>query len=87
MPVPIIAENRIWPISLEQIEATVADYLGPGRVKSKSPAAVFSRHVSMYLAKHVGGWRYPKIRRFYGCKHYATRFLRSSEDRATPRLG
>jgi hypothetical protein len=56
MPVQTIAGTRIWPISLEQIEATIADYLGPGRVKSKSPAPVFSRHVSMYLAKHVGGW-------------------------------
>lgn len=72
MPVQTIAATRIWAISLEQIEATVADYLGPGRVKSKSPAVVFSRHVSMYLAQHVGGWCYPKISRFYACKHYAT---------------
>ena len=43
MPVQTIADIRIWPISLEQIEATVADYLGPGRVKSNSPAPVFSR--------------------------------------------
>ena len=33
---------------------------------------MFSRHVSMYLAKHVGSWSYPKISRFYGGKHYAT---------------
>jgi hypothetical protein len=30
MPVQTIADTRIWPISLEQIETTVAAYLGPG---------------------------------------------------------
>jgi hypothetical protein len=47
MPVQTLAESRIWPISLEQIEATVADYLGPGRLKNNSPAPAFSRHISM----------------------------------------
>jgi chromosomal replication initiation ATPase DnaA len=70
MPVPTLADIRIWPISLEQIEATVEDYLGPGRVRNNSPAPVFSRHVSMYLARRVGGWSYPKISRFYNRQHY-----------------
>lgn len=32
MPAEMHARIRIWPISLEQIEATVSDFLGPGRV-------------------------------------------------------
>jgi len=37
MPVQTLAEIRIWPISPEQIEATVADDLGGRRVNSKTP--------------------------------------------------
>jgi hypothetical protein len=64
--------ERIWHISLEQIEATVSEFLGPGRVKANSREPTFSRHVSMYLARHVGGWNYPKISRFYNGRHYTT---------------
>jgi chromosomal replication initiation ATPase DnaA len=72
MPVRTLAESRIWPISLEQIEATVADYLSPGRVKSNSPASAFSRHISMYLARRVGGLSYAKISRFYDRRHHTS---------------
>ena len=64
--------ERIWRISLEQIEATVSDFLGPGRVKGNSRKPTFSRHVSMYLARHVGGWGCPKISRFYNGRHRTT---------------
>ena len=63
---------RIWHISLERIEATVSDFLGPGRVKGKSRKPTFSRHVSMYLGRHVGGWSCPKISRFYNGRHHTT---------------
>jgi hypothetical protein len=46
--------ERIWQISLEQMEATVSEFLGPGRVKGNSRQPTFNRHVSMYLARHVG---------------------------------
>jgi hypothetical protein len=44
----------IWRLSLEQIEATVAD--GRGRVPGNPPGPCFSRQVVMYLAKNVVGW-------------------------------
>ena len=46
----------IWRLSLEQIEATVADHLGRGRVLGNQRGPCFSRQISMYLAKNVGGW-------------------------------
>jgi chromosomal replication initiation ATPase DnaA len=64
--------ERIWRISLEQIEATVSDFLGPGRVKGNSHKPTFSRHLSMYLARHVGGWSWQKISRFYNGRHHTT---------------
>ena len=66
------SDLRIWHISLEQIEATVSDFLGPGRLKGNKAGPTFSRHVSMYLARHVGGWSYPKISRFYNGRHHTT---------------
>lgn len=51
MPVPQRSEIRIWPISLKQIEATVSDFVGPGRIRSNSPKPAFSRSVSMYLGE------------------------------------
>jgi chromosomal replication initiation ATPase DnaA len=64
--------ERIWQISLEQIESTVSEFLGPGRVKRNSRKSTFSRHMSMYLARRVGRWSYPKISRFYNGRHYTT---------------
>jgi|SRR5581483_3155779 len=61
--------GRIWRISLEQIEATVSDFLGPGRVKGNSRKPSFS-DVSMYLARHVGGSRCPQISRFNNGRHH-----------------
>jgi hypothetical protein len=43
-------------LSLEQIEATVADHLGRGRVPGNQPGPCFSRQVAMCLAKNVAGW-------------------------------
>jgi hypothetical protein len=45
--------NGIWLLSLEQIEATVADHLGNGRVPGNQSAPCLSRQVSMCLAKNA----------------------------------
>jgi hypothetical protein len=42
--------------TLQQIEATVSAHLGAGRVPGNKQGECFSRPISMYLAKHVGGW-------------------------------
>ncbi len=65
-------EARIWPVTLPQIETTVAAYLGPGRVPGNKQDECFSRQISMYLAKHVGGWSTPQIGRFYNGRHHTT---------------
>ena len=65
-------EARIWQVSLPQIETTVSAYLGPGRVPGNKHGECFSRQVSMYLAKHVGGWSTPQIGRFYNGRHHTT---------------
>jgi len=62
----------IWRLSLEQIEATVADHLGNGRVAGNQAAPCLSRQVSMYLAKNVVGWSTTKIGRFYNGRHHTT---------------
>jgi chromosomal replication initiator protein len=62
----------IWRLSLEQIEATVADHLGNGRVPGNQSAPCLSRQVSMYLAKNVGGWSTTRIGRFYNGRHHTT---------------
>jgi len=62
----------IWRLSLEQIEATVADQLGPGRVLGNQRGPCFSRHISMHLAKNVGGWSTTRIGRFYNGRHHTT---------------
>ncbi len=62
----------IWRLSLEQIEATVADHLGNGRVPGNQAAACRSRQVAMYLAKNVGGWSTTRIGRFYNGRHHTT---------------
>ncbi|MEO8663819.1 MAG: helix-turn-helix domain-containing protein [Bryobacteraceae bacterium] len=40
----------------------------PGNKQSQC----FSRQISMYLAKHVGGWSTPPIGRFYNGRHHTT---------------
>ena len=65
-------EARIWPVTLPQIETTVSAYLGPGRVPGNRHGECFSRQISMYLAKHVGGWSTPQIGRFYNGRHHTT---------------
>jgi chromosomal replication initiator protein len=62
----------IWPLSLEQIEATVAAHLGPGRVPGNEQGSCFSRQMSMYLANRVGGLSITKIGRFYNGRHHST---------------
>src|SRR5882757_8261287 len=68
------SEHRtgLWRLSLEQIEATVADHLGNGRVSGNQADACLSRQVSMYLAKNVVGWSTTKIGRFYNGRHHTT---------------
>jgi hypothetical protein len=63
-------EARIWPVTLPQIETTVSAHLGPGRVPGNKQGECFSRQISMYLAKHVGGWSTPQIGRFYNGGHH-----------------
>src|SRR3954451_21936477 len=65
-------QTGIWRLSLEQIEATVADHLGDGRVPGNQAAACFSRQVAMYLAKNVAGWSTTRIGRFYNGRHHTT---------------
>ena len=62
----------IWRLSLEQIEATVADHLVQGRVPGNQPGPCFSRQVAMYLAKNVAGWSTTRIGRFYNGRHHTT---------------
>src|ERR1700722_6374669 len=62
----------IWRLSLEQIETTVADHLGCGRVQGNQRGPCFSRQISMYLAKNVGGWSTTRIGRFYNGRHHTT---------------
>jgi len=63
----------IWRLSLEQIEATIADHLGRGRIiQGNQPGPCFSRQVSMYLAKNIGGWSTTRIGRFYNGRHHTT---------------
>src|SRR5581483_9718781 len=57
--------RRISQILLQQIEATVSEFLGRGRVKDKGRKPAFSRHASIYHARPVGGWSCRKISRFY----------------------
>ena len=64
--------NGIWRLSLEQIEATVADHLGNGRVPGNQSAPCLSRQVSMYLARNIVGWSTTKIGRFYNGRHHTT---------------
>ena len=64
--------QRIWPITLQQIEAAVSAHLGAGRVPGNKQNGCFSRQVSMYLAKNVGGWSTPQIGRFYNGRHHTT---------------
>src|SRR4051794_14288627 len=69
-----LSEGRVgmWRLSLEQIEATVADHLGRGRVPGNEPGPCFSRQISMYLAKNVAGWSTTRIGRFYNGRHHTT---------------
>src|SRR5215831_16442681 len=62
----------IWRPSLEEIDSAVSAQLGPGRVAGNESGSCFSRQVSMYLAKHVGGWSMVKIGRFYNGRHHTT---------------
>jgi hypothetical protein len=62
----------IWRPSLEQIDSTVSAELGPGRVSGNKQGSCFCRQISMYLAKHVGGWSMVKIGRFYNGRHHTT---------------
>ena len=62
----------MWRLSLEQIDATVADHLGTGRIPGNQAAPCFSRQVSMYLAKNVAGWSTTRIGRFYNGRHHTT---------------
>src|SRR5215467_6897316 len=63
---------RIWPVPISRIEQVVSAHLGPGRIPGNAQGPCFSRQVSMYMAKHVGGWSLGKIGRFYNGRHHTT---------------
>lgn len=69
---PVEQRREIWRLSLEHIEATVANHLGNGRVSGNKSAPCLSRQISMYLAKNVGGWSTTNIGRFYNGRHHTT---------------
>jgi len=46
--------------------------LGRGRVLGNQRGPCFSRQISMYLAKSVGGWSTTRIGRFYNGRHHTT---------------
>ena len=41
-------------------------------MQGNQPGPCFSRQVSMYLAKNVGGWSTTRIGRFYNGRHHTT---------------
>jgi hypothetical protein len=59
-------------ISLAKIDAAVSARLGPTRGLGQSQPSCFNRHVSMYLAKHVGRWSTTVIGRFYNGRDHST---------------
>jgi hypothetical protein len=59
-------------VSLAQIDALVAEHLGPGRIRGNSQPAVLYRQIAMYLAKKVGGWSAVQIGRFYNGRDHST---------------
>src|SRR5215472_1108133 len=67
-----ISRAIIWRVSLARIEQVVAAHLGPGRLRGNAVGPCFSRQVSMYLAKHVGGWSLSPIGKFYNGRHHTT---------------
>jgi hypothetical protein len=68
----VLNRGMIWRVSLARIEQVVSGHLGPGRVTGNEAGPCFSRHVSMYLAKHVGHWSLPQIGKFYNGRHHTT---------------
>jgi hypothetical protein len=67
-----VSGAMIWRVSLARIEQVVSGHLGPGRVPGNAAGPCFSRHVSMYLAKHVGHWSLSQIGKFYNGRHHTT---------------
>ena len=68
----VVNRVMIWRVSLARIEQVVSGHIGTGRVPGNAAGPCFSRQVSMYLAKNVGGWSLPKIGRFYNGRHHTT---------------
>ncbi|MBV9612649.1 MAG: hypothetical protein JO091_09255 [Acidobacteriaceae bacterium] len=68
----VVSQSMIWRVSLARIEQVVSTHLGPGRVPGNAAGPCFSRHVSMYLAKHVGHWSLSQIGKFYNGRHHTT---------------
>jgi len=46
--------------------------LGPGRRPGNAAGPCFSRHISIYLARHIGHWSLSQIGRFYNGRHHTT---------------
>jgi hypothetical protein len=68
----VVSQSVIWRVSLARIEQVVSSHLGLGRVPGNAAGPCFSRHVSMYLAKHVGHWSLSRIGKFYNGRHHTT---------------
>src|SRR5215469_4276290 len=71
---PRVNSIAIWRVSLARIEQVVAAHPGPGRVPGNVAAPCFSRHISMYLGRHVGRWSLSQIGKFYNGRHHTTVF-------------
>ena len=59
-------------VPLARIDAIVAAHLGETRVPGNAHPAALNRQIAMYLAKHVGGWSYKTIGRFYNGRDHST---------------
>ena len=57
---------------MARIEEVVSSHLGPGRIRGNESGACFSRQVSMYLGRQVGGWSTTRIGRLYNGRHHTT---------------
>ena len=64
--------NGTRRISLAEIDAAVAERLGPARVRGNAQPAAFNRQIAMYLATQLGGWSTTRIGKSYNGRHHTT---------------
>jgi Bacterial dnaA protein helix-turn-helix len=69
---PITPKFSLIRPTLSRIDSIVAAHLGETRVPGNAHPAALNRQIAMYLAKHVGGWSYKTIGRFYNGRDHST---------------